>query len=133
MTYFTWLGLLFGAAALLKPFALHLLPWDERAFLARTYTERRPRWVVPVALIGLAWVALTWYLHVALAVPHSWVMALLFSLTAVKGLALLLDYRRFQAWVARMLSRDRGRSVVAIDVAVGALGFAIVVVALVVY
>ena len=88
---------------------------------------------MPVALVGLGLVALTWYLHFTLGVPYSWILAVLFSLTAIKGVALLWDYERFQAWVAGMLATDRGRGVVLVDVAVGAIGLAIVLLAWFVY
>ncbi len=133
MHYFQVLGLVFGLAAMLKPFYMHVLPWDEQAFLAKAYTQRRPVWVVPVAVLGLALVALTWYVHLTTDVPYSLVITILFSLTALKGLALLLDYERFQRWVAGMLAKDRGRQVVLIDAAVGVVGLAIVVLAVVVY
>ena len=58
---------------------------------------------------------------------------MLFSLTALKAVALLWDYERFQAWVASMLATERGRKVVLVDVGVGAIGLAIVVLAWFVY
>lgn len=58
MTYFTVLALAFGVATMLKPFYMHVLPWDERAFLAKTYARRRPPWVAPVAVLGLGVVLL---------------------------------------------------------------------------
>ena len=133
MTYFQALALVFGVAAMLKPFYMHVLPWDEQAFLAKAYAQRRPAWVVPVAVLGLVLVALTWYVHFTTDVPYSLVITIVFSLTAIKGLALLLDYPRFQRWVAGMLAKDRGRQVVLIDIAVGVAGLAIVLLALLVY
>ncbi len=131
--YFKVLALVFGLAAMLKPLYMHVLPWDEQAFLAKTYTQRRPPWVVPVALLGLALVALTWYVHFTTDVPYSLVITILFSLTAIKGLALLLDYERFQRWVAGMLAKDRGRQVVLVDVAAGVFGLGVVLLAVFVY
>lgn len=133
MNYFQVLGTVFGLAAMLKPVYMHVLPWDEKAFLAKTYDRQRPAWIVPVAVVGLAWVALTWYLHLTAGVPHSWVVTVLFSLTALKAIALLFDYGRFQRWVAGLLAKDRGRGVVMVDLAVGALGLAIVVASFVLY
>ena len=133
MNYFKLLGLVFGLAAMLKPVYMHVLPWDEHAFIAKTYAKQRPTWVVPVAVLGLALVALTWYVHFTTNVPYSLVLTILFSLTAVKGLTLLLDYARFQRWVAGMLSKDRGRAVVLVDLAAGAVGLAIVLLAVFVY
>jgi len=133
MNYFQGLGLAFGLAAMLKPFYMHVLPWDEQAFLAKAYAQRRPAWVAPVAVLGFALVALTWYVHLTTDVPYSLVITILFSLTAIKGLALLLDYERFQRWVAGMLAKDRGRQVVMIDVAVGVFGLGVVLLAVFVY
>jgi len=133
MNYFTVLGVAFGLAAALKPLYMHVLPWDEQAFIAKTYARERPRWLVPVAILGLGLVALTWYVHFTTAVPYSWVLALVFSLTALKGIVLLFDYQRFQAWVAGLLRKDRGRGVVLIDVATGIVGVAIIAFTLLVY
>jgi hypothetical protein len=131
--YFKVLGLAFGLAAALKPVYMHVLPWNEQAFIAKTYSKRRPAWVVPVAVLGLALVALTWYVHLTTDVPYSLVITILFSLTALKGLALLLDYERFQHWVAGMLTKNRGRGVVLVDIVVGAIGLVIVLLAVFVY
>ena len=54
MNYFLVLGMLFGLAAMLKPVYMHVLPWDGKAFIAKTYDARRPAWIVPVAVLGLA-------------------------------------------------------------------------------
>ena len=133
MNYFKVLGLVFGLAAMLKPLYMHLLPWDENAFIAKAYGKERPAWIVPVALVGLGLVALTWYLHFTTDVPYSLILTILFSLTALKGIALLFDYERFQKWVAGMLAKDRGRGVVLVDVGAGAIGLVIVLLALFVY
>lgn len=133
MNYFLVLGTVFGLAAMLKPVYMHVPPWDERAFIARAYDARRPAWIVPVAVVGLAWVALTWYLHLTAGVPHSWVVTVSFSLTALKAIALLFDYGRFQRLVAGLLAKDRGRGVVMVDLAVGAVGLVIVVASIVLY
>ena len=133
MNYFQGLGLVFGLAAMLKPVYMHVLPWDENAFIAKAYATRRPAWVVPVAVLGLALVALTWYVHLTTDVPYSLVITILFSLTAIKGLTLLLDYQRFQRWVAGMLAKDRGRQVVLIDVGAGVFGLGVVLLAVLVY
>lgn len=129
MTYFKILALVYGLAAFLKPFYMHLLPWDENRFLARAYAEERPTWVVPVVVAGFALVALTWYIELTTSVPYSIVITLLFSLTAIKGAILLYDYPRFQRWVAGMLRRDGGRQIVAIDIGVAVFGLAILLAA----
>lgn len=133
MNFFKALGIIFGMVALLKPVYMHLLPWDENTFIAKFYSEKRPPWIVPIAIAGLALIALTWYLHFTLAIPNSIYVAVLFSLTAIKGLVLIFDYKTFSKMVARMLRKDQGRSIVLVDMGVGVLGLIILVVTFIVY
>ncbi len=133
MNYFKVLGLIFGLAALLKPVYMHLLPWDENKFIAKAYSEKRPAWIVPVAVVGLALVGLTWYMHFTLAVQYSLILTIIFSLTALKAIILLFDYKRFYNWVAGMLSKDKGRGIVLVDIAAGIFGLAVVLLAIFVY
>ncbi len=128
MNYFKVLGIVFGLAAFLKPFYMHLLPWDENSFIEKFYTEKRPPYIVAIALLGLGLVALTWYFHFTLDVANSIYITVLFSLTAIKALVLLLDYQKFQKTVAAMLSRDRGRRVVLVDIGASVIGLVILIV-----
>ena len=133
VNYFRILGIVFGLAALLKPVYMHILPWDENAFIAGTYRKERPAWIVPVAIGGLLLVGLTWYMHFTAGVRYSIILTIIFSLTALKAIALIFDYQRFYEWVAGMLSRDGGREIVLVDVAAGAFGLVIVLLAIFVY
>ena len=128
MNYFKVLGILFGLAAFLKPFYMHLLPWDENSFIEKFYSEKRPPYIVAIALLGLGLVALTWYFHFTLDVANSIYITVLFSLTAIKALVLLLDYQKFQKTVAAMLSRDRGRRIVLVDIGASVIGLVILIV-----
>lgn len=133
MNYFKVLGIIFGLAALLKPVYMHLLPWDENQFLERFYSKERPLWIVIIAIIGLALIILTWYLHFTLEIEYSIYMTILFSLTSLKALVLLFDYSRFQEAVAKMLKKDRGRQIVLIDIGVSILGIIILIITFLVY
>ena len=133
MNYFMILGLAFGLAAMLKPFYMHILPWDENKALSRAYSKKRPRWIVPVAIAGLLLVGFTWYMELTTTVPYSIVITLLFSLTAVKALFFLFDYEKFQQWVAGMLSRNKGRKVVLVDSLVGVFGLIVIIATLLIY
>lgn len=133
MSYFLGLGLVMGIAALLKPVYMHLIPWDENRFLAQTYAKKRPAWLVVVAGLGLLLVAFTWYMHFTAGVAYSIVITLLFSLTAIKGLKLLLDYPAFQQWVTGLLRREGGRRIVWIDLGVSLIGLIMIVVSLWLY
>ena len=125
MNYFKALGILFGLAAFLKPFYMHLLPWDENSFIEKFYSEKRPLYIVVIALLGLALIALTWYLHFTLGVANSIYITVLFSLTAIKALVLLIDYEKFQKTVAAMLRKNRGRGIVLIDIGASVIGLII--------
>jgi len=133
MNYFKVLGLIFGLAAFLKPLYMHILPWDENKFIAKAYGEKRPAWIVPVAVAGLGLVALTWYMHFTAGVPNSIVLTIIFSLTAIKAIALIFDYKTFHKWVARMLSKDKGRDIVIIDIAASIIGLIIIVLTFILY
>ena len=133
MNYFKVLGIIFGLAAFLKPFYMHLLPWDENSFIEKFYTEKRPPYIVIIALLGLALVALTWYFHFTLGIANSIYMTVLFSLTAIKALVLLLDYQKFQKTVAAMLRKDRGRGVVLVDIGASVIGLVILIAAFYLY
>jgi hypothetical protein len=133
MNYFKILGIIFGLAAFLKPFYMHIIPWDENKFIAKAYSEKRPAWIVPVAVLGLALVALTWYMHFTADIQYSLVITILFSLTAIKAIALIFDYKRFQEWVKGMLSQDKGRGIVLVDIGASIFGLAVIVLTLYFY
>lgn len=133
MNYFKILGTVFGLIAMLKPFYMHILPWDENKYLKKAYSEKRPKWVIPVAIIGLLLVALTWYMELTTKVPYSIVITIIFSLTAIKALFFIFDYEKFQKWVAGMLSKNNGRKVIMVDVLAGIFGLIVVVASLLIY
>lgn len=116
MNYFKALGIFFGLAAMMKPVYMHLLPWDENKFLAKIYVEKRPVWIIPVALIGLLIVAFTWYIELTTDVTYSMVITIIFSLTAIKALLFLFDYQKFYNWLQRKLREDSGRKIIIVDI-----------------
>jgi hypothetical protein len=118
---------------MLKPFYMHILPWDENKALSKAYSSKRPGWIVPVAIAGLLLVGFTWYMELSTAVPYSIIITLLFSLTAIKALFFLFDYGKFQHWVAGMLSRNRGRKVVIVDSLVGVFGLIMIIATLLIF
>lgn len=133
MNYFKILGITFGLAAMLKPFYMHLIPWDENKFIARAYTMKRPAWIFPVALAGLFLVAFTWYKELTTDVAWSIVITIIFSLTAIKALMFIFDYGKFQKWVAKMLSEEKGRKIVLMDILVGLFGLIVIVSSMLIY
>jgi hypothetical protein len=112
---------------------MHLLPWDENKFIAKAYTKKRPKWIVPVAIFGLALVAFTWYKELTTQIEYSYIISILFSLTAIKALFFIMDYEKFQKWVSGMLSQNHGKKIIVIDILVGIFGLAIIILSILVY
>lgn len=133
MNYFKVLGIVFGLMALLKPFYMHLIPWNENKFIAKAYTKKRPKWILPVAIVGLVLVTFTWYKELTTQIEYSYIISILFSLTAVKALFFILDYEKFQKWVAGMLSHNEGKKIVLIDIFVGIFGVAVIILSILIY
>ena len=133
MNYFKVLAIVFGLIAFLKPFYMHILPWDENKFIGKAYTEKRPTWIIPVAIVGLLLVAFTWYKHFTTDIDYSLILTILFSLTAIKAIFFIFDYEKFQKWVAGMLNKDKGKKIVLIDIGAGIFGLLLVLLGIFVY
>lgn len=133
MNYFKILGIIFGLAAMLKPFYMHLIPWDENKFIAKAYTKKRPKWVAPVAILGLILVGFTWYKEITTDIPYSLIITIIFSLTAIKAIFFLFDYEKFQLWVAGMLAKDKGKKIVLVDILAGLLGLIVLIASIIIY
>ncbi|MFO7843214.1 MAG: hypothetical protein R6V16_05330 [Bacteroidales bacterium] len=133
MNYFKVLGILFGLAAMLKPIYMHLIPWDENNYIAKAYTKRRPKWVVPVAIVGLTLVGFTWYKELTTDIPYSLIITIIFSLTAIKAIFFIFDYQKFQQWVAGMLAKNDGKKIVLVDILAGVLGLIVLVASIIIF
>ncbi len=128
MNYFKALGIIFGVVALLKPVYIHLIPYDEFSLIGKAYQQQRPRWVVFAGIVGVILVAFTWYMYFITDIKYSIVIAILFSVTLIKAIALLFNYQAFQKWVAGLLVKEKNSRIVAIDIAVSVFGLGMVVV-----
>ncbi len=133
MNYFKILGIIFGLMAMLKPFYMHLIPWDENKFIAKAYSKKRPKWIVPVAIAGLLLVAFTWYKELTSDVSYSMIITVIFSLTAIKALLFIFDYAKFQKWVAGMLAEKKGKKIVMVDIIAGIFGAMVVIASILMY
>ena len=131
MNYFQILGIGFGLIAFLKPFYMHVIPWDENKFIAKAYTQKRPKWIVWVAIVGLLLVGFTWYMELTTEIKYSMIVSIMFSLTAIKAIFFLFDYQKFYKWVAGMLNKDKGRKIVVVDVFAGLFGLAMIVLSII--
>lgn len=131
MNYFQILGIGFGIVAFLKPFYLHVLPWDENRFIAKAYPEKRPGWILPVAIVGLLFVAFTWFMELTTNVKYSIIITIMFSLTAVKAVLFIFNYKKFYQWIAGMLNRDQGKKIVFVDTYAGLFGLALIILSII--
>jgi hypothetical protein len=131
MNYFQILGIGFGLIAFLKPIYMHVLPWDENSFIAKAYSQKRPSWVIPVAIFGLLLVGFTWYKELTTEIRYSIVITIMFSLTAIKAIFFIFDYQKFQKWVAGLLRSEKGKKVVIVDIFAGLFGLALIVASIV--
>ena len=101
--------------------------WDEWE-TEHAYAERRPAWVVWVALVGIVLIATTWYVALTGEARLGWIVAVLLSLSGVKIGAFLFQYERFRDFVKRALA-DRQKmmalngSVIAFSLGLVALGY----------
>lgn len=131
MNYFQILGIGFGLAAFLKPFYMHVLPWDENKFIAKAYTRKRPKWIVPVAILGLLFVGFTWYMELTTDIKYSIIITIMFSLTAVKAIIFIFDYKKFYNWLDGMLRKNKGKKIVLVDIYAGLFGLALLILSIV--
>ena len=127
MNYFKVLGIIFGLVAALKPFYIHLLPYDENKLLEKAYSSQRPKWVVPTGILGLLLVVFTWYKELTMDIQYSMILTIIFSLTAIKAFFFIFDYQKFQKWVAGMLAKNKGKKIVVLDIFVGILGLVVII------
>jgi len=130
MNYFQMLGIVIGLIAFLKPFYMHVLPWDENKHIENAYAAKRPVWIIPVAIVGLLLVAFTWYKELTTNYQYSIAITVLFSLTAIKAIVFIFDYKKFYNWVSGMLKKNQGKKIVVLDIYVGLFGLTLIILSL---
>ena len=108
MNYFQVLSIVFGLILILTRPAIQFFPKQWNAFELNTaYTEKQPRWVWYVGIIGLGLVIFTWYMHFAAGIPYSIIITLMLTLTLIKMSQVLFNYKEFRAFAVRVLEKDR--------------------------
>ena len=133
MNYFQVLSIVFGLILILTRPAIQFFPRQWNAFELNTaYTEKQPRWVWFVGLLGLALVIFTWYKHFTAGVPYSIVVTLLLTLTLVKMSQVLFNYKQFRAFAVRVLERDR-KTLTLINIFALILGLALLIMGFLLY
>lgn len=133
MNYFKGLAVIFGIIAFLKPFIMHVIPWDENKFIQKAYSKKRPKWIVPVAIIGIILVVFTWYKYFTTDVQYAIILAILFSLTAIKAIVFIFDYEKFYKWIQKMINKENGKDIVLIDIGAGIFGLLLILLGIFIY
>lgn len=130
MNYFKILGLLYGIIALLKPFYMHILPWDEFKGLKKTYAKKRPVWIIWVSIFGVLLTAFTWYMELTTDYKHSTIISVIMSITLIKAINLLFNYQKFHLWIKKTANPKKSNKLVLIDIVVGIIGLIIIILSL---
>ncbi len=98
--------------------------WEEH----EVYVEKQPVWLFVVAFLAVLLVGFTWYMVFVSEVRASWVIATLLTLILIKVSAQILDYRKFRAYVKKVMNdpalfRKINIGVAAYSLLLVALGF----------
>jgi hypothetical protein len=127
MNYFAGLCFFWAAIGIGSRIAMAVMGprWREWE-LNSAYTADKPRWLYAVGAVGIALLVVTWALVFTTDVPHSWIIAVLVSLTGVKLYFILFDYDSFRAFVSRTLA-DSGKMM---QLNVGVLVFSVALIAM---
>lgn len=72
--------------------------------LKSAYAEKKPAWVYLVMVAGYLLIGFSWYKVATSDVSHTWIIALLVSLTGIKISALLFRYNQFRVFAKEILS-----------------------------
>ncbi|OHD34038.1 MAG: hypothetical protein A2Y31_09155 [Spirochaetes bacterium GWC2_52_13] len=129
MNYFAivclvWAGIGIATRILMMAYGERWNRWE----MTHAYAVQRPRWVLVVAGVGIAFIAFTWYKVFTTDVPYSWIIATLVSLTSIKLSALLFQYDKFRTFASEILN-DRHKkmkltvSVALMSIVLLAMGF----------
>lgn len=73
--------------------------WEQN----EAYKEKRPLWVIIVAVLGIALIIITWTVYIVYNVKYGWILSLLMTLTIVKISNLLFRYDKFREFLKNIL------------------------------
>lgn len=96
--------------------------WNEWE-MKNAYSEKKPRWIYVVAILGLILVGFTWYMVFTTSVNYSWIIALLVSLTLVKITNLIFNYEKFREFASTVLNDPKKKMQLTISVFIMSIVF----------
>ncbi len=131
--YFKILSIAYGALMILKGPVVHFLGRRWARFEPGVvYPEKQSFRVWVVGVVGLILIAVTWVMHVKTDVDYSLIVTLVVTLTFVKLSQLLFNYRRFRQFVVKVWEKNPPY-LLWLNVAIGVLGTALVLLGIFVY
>ncbi len=72
--------------------------------LEKAYSESKPKWIYFLGIFSLSIVGFTWYEVFNLEIKHSWIMAVLVTITLIKVFNLVFNYNKFREFVKSVLN-----------------------------
>lgn len=104
MLYFKVLCFVWAIIGLGSRFFMYTLKenwnsWEQD----KAYKEKRPLWVVLVAILGIVLIIVTWTIYIVYDVKYGWILSLLMTLTIVKISNLLFRYDKFREFLKEIL------------------------------
>ncbi len=112
-----WAIIGIGSRIIMITLGEHWNRWE----LEKAYGKEKPKWIYLVGILGILLIIYTWYSVFALQVAHSWIIASLISLTAIKIFMLLFRYGKFRAFIIEILNNKNKLTLLNSGVAVFSL------------
>lgn len=100
---FIWAIIGLCSRVVIKKLGVRWKDWEEYC----AYPEAKPKWLLPVDLLAVALIALTWYMVAASEVRKAWIIAVLMTLVVLKAMAQMFKYNEFRAFVKKALADDK--------------------------
>ena len=103
--YFNILCFGWAAVGIVSRFLIVFLgdKWNKWE-LNNAYSKQKPKWIYLVGTFALLLVIYTWYQVLTTNIEHSWIIAVLVSLTLIKVTALLFKYEKFRKFAKDILN-----------------------------
>ncbi|MBI9106995.1 MAG: hypothetical protein JEZ04_09645 [Spirochaetales bacterium] len=106
--YFEYLCYFWAAVGIISRIIIGVLgeKWNKWE-IDSAYSEKKPKWIYLMALADILLILFTWYMVVKTDIRHSWIIAILMSLTSVKIFTLLFNYKKFRSFASAMLNSKK--------------------------
>lgn len=115
--YFSWLCFSWAFVGIVTRILMIVLGYKWNKWeMDRAYTKKKPAWIYGVGGLGFALVVYTWYQVFNLEVAHSWIIAVIISLSLIKISALLFNYSKFRKFASETLNNPQKKRILNLSV-----------------